>query len=206
MRSSSPNPLGLLLCRSVPHHRRPNDLFLINLRQKLFLEQHAPTALPTCICGTTVDPHSMHTFCCGRVSKMPIHHRTRDGFQTFLHRLLVTDGMITSSSKIETEPQGTVPSLPGCRPHDIAWRLVPPSQGYYTAPSPFTRFGIDITITPPKGHCPPSCANATPRTSAPAAKHLINKESLKLMRNGMKDNVSYKQLSGEEIIGELLNS
>ena len=56
------------MSRNIPSHRRSNDLFLVNLKMKLHLELYHHFNRPTCICGTVIDPHDMHTFCCMRVS------------------------------------------------------------------------------------------------------------------------------------------
>ena len=194
------------MSRSIPSHRRPNDLFLINLKQKLHLEIHHPTHCPTCVCGQQIDPHSMHIFCCQRVSKMLTHHRTRDGAEGPLGHLLITAGIISSKTQVENEPKRTVPSLSNARPHDLAWRPSTSAKLSHAAPPPHSRCGIDITITPPKGHRPPSRRSANPHKSAPAAKHLIDKERLKLMRDGMCDTTNNNTLTGEQIIGELLDT
>ena len=63
------------MSRSVPSHRRPNNLFIINLKMKLYLELFHPSNCPSCLCGKTIDPFGMHTFYCTRVSKKIIHDR-----------------------------------------------------------------------------------------------------------------------------------
>lgn len=62
-------PLVLLPCSHKPNHQ-PNSLFVISLRQKLFLHIYSPTNCQTCICGRTMDPKDMHTF-----SKWGCHNR-----------------------------------------------------------------------------------------------------------------------------------
>ncbi len=43
------------MSRSVPSHRRPNNLFIINLKMKLYLELFHPSNCPSCLCGKTID-------------------------------------------------------------------------------------------------------------------------------------------------------
>jgi hypothetical protein len=57
------------MSRSVKHHRHPNDIFLIALKQKLFLDIYPATNLPTCVCGSAIDPKGQHVFNCRHVSK-----------------------------------------------------------------------------------------------------------------------------------------
>ena len=47
------------MSRSILSHQRPNDLFLINLKMKLYLEVYHPSNCPTCICGAVINPHGM---------------------------------------------------------------------------------------------------------------------------------------------------
>ena len=59
-------------------HRRPNNLFLINLKMKLHLELFHPSHCPSCICGAIIDPHGMHNFCCVGVSKKAMRDWVHD--------------------------------------------------------------------------------------------------------------------------------
>ena len=204
----SPTSYPLIaMCRSIPSHRRPNDLFIISLKRKLHLELFDPAQCPTCLCGQTIDPFGKHTFCCRRVSKKIAHDRIRDDIAPFLKELLLSAGYIAKGSTMEIEPAGTVKLLPGLRPFDLAFRPLLSLKHTHIPRCPFTRIGFDVTITSPRGHVPPSKASAaTSNLSANAAKHLIEKERLNLMRDGTADPYNSTSLTGEEIIHELLDS
>ena len=45
------------MSQSLPHHRLPSDLFIIQLKLKLHLEIFHPNNCPTCLCGKKVDPY-----------------------------------------------------------------------------------------------------------------------------------------------------
>ena len=72
------------------------------------------------------------------------------------------------------------------------------------SPIPFGRIGVDImTCTPPQGYLPPSqrtSVASTSNVSAPAEKHLVEKERMKLMWDGASDPHNDSSLTGEEII------
>ena len=109
------------MSRSIKPHRRPDHLLCINIRQKLHLNQYQPTDCPTCLCGKTIDPHAMHTFCCHRISKIAIHHRVRDGIAQPIHTVSAAAGIFSKSSKMCIELQGLIPHHPNLRPLDLSW-------------------------------------------------------------------------------------
>ncbi|KAL7524027.1 hypothetical protein ACHAXR_000408, partial [Thalassiosira sp. AJA248-18] len=78
------------MSRSNPSHRKPNDLFIINLKMKLHLPLFPPGNAPKFLCGVTIDPHGKHIFCCRRVSKMACHNRVRDGTAPIVKEVLTT--------------------------------------------------------------------------------------------------------------------
>ena len=75
-----------------PLHRKPNDIFMINLKMKLHLELFPPDNCPKCACGLTIDPFAKHIFSCCRVSKMVFHNQVRDGCAPVLKDVLATAG------------------------------------------------------------------------------------------------------------------
>jgi hypothetical protein len=204
--SSTSYPL-VHMSRSTPAHRRPNDLFLISLKQKLHLEIFPPSNCPKCLCGTTIDPFAFHTFSCRRVSKKIAHDRIRDDTAPILERLLQSGGYIGRGSHVEIEPKKVVPELPTLRPFDSAFRPTPNLRDVNARPCPYTHIGIDFVITPPLGHTPPSRSGAASNNqSATAAKHLIEKERGKLMRAGKSDTYNHITLTGDQIIHNLLSN
>ena len=114
--ASSSYPI-LGMSRSIPSHRRPNDLFIINLKMKLYLELFEPSTCPTCLCGATIDVFGMHTFCCRRVSKRMMHDRIRDDTAAVLCKVLKSAQIIGSGSRVDIEPKRTVVELLGLRPY-----------------------------------------------------------------------------------------
>ena len=195
------------MCRSNPTHRRPPDLFLINLKMKLHLELFEPTLCPTCLCGETIDPFAMHTFCCRRVSKMAMHNRIVEDQAPFLQQILLTGGIIGKSSMMYVEPKNTVADLPGLRPFDSMFRPVPSLKRTTIPAIPYNEIGFDYTLTSPKGHLSPSKLNAASlKRSATAAAHLIEKEKKKLAREGHCDPHNNNTMTGEEIMDYLLRT
>ena len=195
--------LGMI--RSNPAHRRPNDLFMINLKMKLHLPLFPRTNCPQYVCGKTMDVHDMHAFCCRRVSKMVMHNRIRDYTAPILCKVLKTAGIISTSSLMEIEPKRVVPELPGLCPVDSAFRPVPSLQLTTLAPVPYTCIGFDFTIISLKGRVPHSGSSAaTRKQSSSVVKHLIDKERFKFMREGKADPYNHSSLTVEEIIESLL--
>ena len=193
------------LPRSTKSHRRPNDLFLIALKSKLFLDIFPPTNLPTCVCGSTIDRKGKHVFHCKKVSKWRCHNLIRNGFCPVISRLLATANIIPPNTDLHIEPPGILPHLPNLRPFDFSFRPSHNLSIHDQAPIPFGEIGFDVTITPPKGHLTPSQLAASSTQPAPAAqKHLIDKEKKKLLRGGATDaNDNY--LKGNVIMGQLLD-
>ena len=117
------------MSRSNPTHRKPNDIFIINLKMKLHLELFDLGNCPQCKCGSTIDPFGQHIFCCRRVSKKVAHDRIsiRDGMAPFVRTILIliTTGHISTGSPMEVEPKRVLPDLPGLRPFGLAFWPVP---------------------------------------------------------------------------------
>ena len=189
------------MSRSLPHHRLPNELFIIQLKLKLHLEIFHPNNCPTCLCGKKVDPHSQHIFSCVNVSKIAMHNYIRDASALPLTRLLKTANIIGPGSKVHVEPKNVIPQLPGARPFDISFRPIPSVKNTTTPPVPYSEIGIDFVVTPPIGHLPTSQSNAANNNPAPAAQHLIQKERQKFMRQGMTDPINHNTHTGDEMIG-----
>ena len=76
------------MSRSIPSHRRPNDLFLINLKSKLYLEQYEKDARPICVCGELVDVWGMHVFHCLSVHKGAMSNGFRNNVAKPLETIL----------------------------------------------------------------------------------------------------------------------
>jgi hypothetical protein len=105
------------------------------------------------------------------------------------------------------ESKHVLQELPGLRPFDLSFRPIPSVQHTNSPPSPFKEFGFDFTITPPKGHLPPSrLGAASSNQPASAVKHLVDKERKKLMRDGSGDPYNNNILTGEEITAALLRA
>ena len=194
--------------RSRPQNRRQADLLLINMQMKLHLEIYNPDNLPKCLCGATIDAHSLHTFSCRRVSKKIMHDRINAASREPTETILISAGVLARGSKVTLECKKVLPEMPGLRPLDCSWRPSHLSNHANLAPSTLSMCGIDYTITPPVGHRPPSHSNAatTSNLPAPADKHLSEKERKKLMRDGACDQYTHTSWSGDEIIGEMLKA
>ena len=191
--------------RSDPCNCRPNDLLLINMEVKLHLEIYDPSNLPICLCGATIDAFSLHPFSCRQVSKMVMHNRINESMEEPMCVILKMAGVVGKGGRVVLEPKRLLLNTPGLRPLDAGWQPNHSLKSSTLAPSSFTMFGYDITITPPQGHRPPSRSSAaSSKQSAPAAKHLIEKERKKLMRDGKSDPHNNTSMSGEEIIGAML--
>jgi hypothetical protein len=204
--ASSSYPI-IAMSRSTKSHRRPNDLFLISLKQKLFLDIFPPSNLPICICGRSIDSKGSHIFHCQSISKIPCHNRIRDGIASVLGQLLHTAQLLFSPSHIEIEPTNRIPQAKFLRPFDLSFRPSHDLRNSDIAPCAFNEIGFDVTVTPPKDHLPPSRQRAVTRQSAYAAdKHLREKEKKKLAREKAKDSDTGFEITGEEIIQTLLDA
>ena len=193
--------------RSRPQNRRQADLLLINMQMKLHLEIYDPNNLPKCLCGATIDAHSLHPFSCRRVSKKKMHDRINAASREPTETILISAGVLAKSDKVILECKKVLPGMPGLRPLDCSWRPSHLSKHANLAPSTLSMCGIDYVITPPVGHRPPSQSNAaTSNLPAPADKHLIDKERKKLMRDGACDQYTHTSWTGDEIIGEMLKA
>ena len=196
------------MCRSVPAHRKANDIFVLDLKCKLYLEIFPEGNRPTCLCGEVIDVHGMHPFSCRRVSKRPMHDRIRNWTAEPARVILCEAGIMSPGAKMQIEPKKTVPSLPKLRPHDQAFRPSPSLSDPDTPTIPYTRIGFDFVITPPASSLPPSQSDAASPSNKPAiaVKHLLDKERKKLLRDGACDSRNQNSLTGDEIIGELLRT
>ena len=81
--------------------------------------------VPTCIYGTVIDPHGMHTFSCVRVSKRAMHDLIRNDTAPVICALLKTAGIIGKGSRVDIELKCAVKGLPGLHPLDSFFRPVP---------------------------------------------------------------------------------
>jgi hypothetical protein len=203
--SSSSYPI-IGMCRSIPSHRRPDDLFLINLKMKLHLEIYAPDNCPTCICGQVIDPFALHTFHCVHVSKKAMHDRANKESAPVLTKILRTCGLIGQGADVEWEPRRLIEEVKGLRPFDSFFMPVPSLTRTTIPPVPYSMIGWDWYFTSPKGHLSPSRQHrATSNQPASAVKHLTDAERKKLRRDGASDPNHHNSLTGDEIIGRLLD-
>ena len=67
----------MAMCCSIPFHRWPNNLCMIDLKMKLYLELSEPLNCPKYLYGKTINVFGMHTFCCVGVSKQAMYNRIR---------------------------------------------------------------------------------------------------------------------------------
>ena len=153
--TSSSYPL-IGMARSIPAHRRPNDLFRINLCMKLHLPLFEDDQRPRCICGERIDHHGMHIFRCKRVSKKAIHDRINRESALPIGQILQTCGIIASNTDVRHEPPRIIPGFEGLRPLDSYFRPAPVINSSNAPPIPYSRIGWDFTIPPPQGYLPPS--------------------------------------------------
>ena len=197
------------MARSVKSHRRPNDLFIIALKHKLYLDIFPPTNLPTCLCGATIDSRGRHVFNCKRISKWACHNRIRNGGAPILAKLLKTAGILSPTTGYNIEPPNILPNLPNCRPFDFSFRPDNHLTSNDHTPCPYSELGFDVTITPSKGYLPPSRSRASlSNRPLPPQKHLTEKEKHKLSRSGMIDatgqfvpgNIIIKQLLDQQMV------
>jgi len=90
---------------------------------------------------------------------------------------------------------------------DFSWKPYHSLADHDSAPIPFSDIGVDVVISKPKGYRPPSRQVASNRPSAVAAtEHLRQKEKEKLARLGMGTKGSSTFITGEQIIGNLLDN
>jgi hypothetical protein len=143
----------------------------------------------------------MHTFFCTRFSKKIIHDKIRDNTVVALEQVICSAGFLGRGSHMIFESKLVLQELPSLRPFDLSFC---PTN---SPSSPFKEFGFDLTITPPKGHLPPSrLGAASSNQPASAVKHLVDKERRKLMRDGSGDPYNNNTLTGEEIMAALLRA
>ena len=67
------------------------------------------------------------------------------------HRILVSAGIISSSSEMRIEPKNIVPDLPNLRPFDFSFKPVPNLSTTNTPICPYSEIGIDVVVTKPLG-------------------------------------------------------
>jgi hypothetical protein len=91
---------------------------------------------------------------------------------------------------------------------DTSFRPYHDLHDHDSAPIPYSEIGADVVITKPKGYFPPSSLQRASITQSAtvAMEHLREKEKEKLAPCGMGVKTSRAYVSGEEIIGSLLNS
>ena len=138
-----------------------------------------------------------------------MHHFIRDNIAPPLECVLKSAGILTKGSKVEIEPKGVIPACREIRPYDLSFRPTPTLSSTATQPIPYSRIGIDVTMTSPKGYAPPSRQSsvAPPSiASATAVEHLIKGEMGKLCRNGHKNTYNNRIFTGDELIGRLCDA
>jgi hypothetical protein len=99
-----------------------NDRFRITLRRH-FRFPIISTPLPSCKCGTTLDPYGDHIFSCLRISKAKAHNKIRDCFFLILKEIAPIAKLTRTSHCIGVEPKGLLPNFPTNRPADVALKL-----------------------------------------------------------------------------------
>ncbi len=95
--ASSSYPI-ISISHSISSQQCPNDVFIINLKMKLYLELFYPCNCPPCLCSKSINPFGMHTFCCTRVSKKIIHDRIWDNTAEALDQIIRSAGLLGKGS------------------------------------------------------------------------------------------------------------
>ncbi len=186
-------------------NRLKNDLFTILLKRKLRLDlwpssDETPFVCP--LCKQTVDRKGDHCFTCVHNKKTTIHNTWRDGIAKIFERLCVLVRLSTHADSIDTETTGLIESMKSIRPFDIsiavdqfldegAWRL------------PLKMLGFDVTMV--KSICTAKSASRAARSKTISA-HLMDgeKDKFERARGGKTDDGSQSHLTGDQIIGRLI--
>ena len=190
------------MSRSEPSHRQKNQNFDVNLKCKLRLELWPTDDVVTCACGQRMDRFGDHAFCCTAVKKTTMSNEIRDGIIRLFQRILPTVRMITTQTAVEKELPNLLRILPTIRPFDLSIKL-DHLLGDSIWRSPLNRIGFDVYVI---------SSNASTSTKAQTNKkkksdiRLRDGEKEKFCRKGHTDKGSSTTLTGDEIIGEILNT
>ena len=188
--------------RSDPDNRMTNDHFQISLTRKLRMGLWPDADTVTCICGESMDDFGDHAFCCTKVVKTAMSNEIRDGLIRILKRLLVTVKLIPGASSVEKELRNLIHLAPELRPFDLSVKLdhVIGKDRWRT---PLSRLGFDVTVI--------SSAVSSSTASQIAQKkesdmRLQDGEQKKFSRNAYTNPDTGVTLTGDEIIGEILDT
>jgi hypothetical protein len=211
---SSLNQLEDILCphmstclvdmpRSNPANRRRNEDFSLMLKRKLRLPLWGTDSVTlSCACGHLMDPFGDHCFHCRQHNKTTLSNKIRDGLASILSSLLREVNLIATNASISTEPTSIIDSLPGLRPFDICVHFdhVLDNSAWRT---PLSCLGFDVTVTPPSHPPLPNTSSAAAHLN-PTKLRLREGERMKFQRVGKTDQDTMISLTGDEIIGDII--
>ena len=188
--------------RSDPDNRMKNEQFQICLTRKLRMSLWPDAESVICICGEEMDVFGDHAFCCTKIVKKNMSDEIVNGLIRILKRILVTVKLIPGTSSVEKELRNLLQIAPKLRPFDLSIKIdhVIGTDRWRT---PLDRIGIDVTVI--------SSAASSSAASQIAQKkesdsRLQDGELKKFNRNGYTNPDTGVTLTGDEIIGEILQT
>ena len=91
--------------RSDPCNRQKNQQWLVSLKRKLRLELWPKDEVVMCSCGKMMDNFGDHALGCKDCKKTTAHNDMVNGIVRVLKRVLMTCGLISTPTAVETEPK-----------------------------------------------------------------------------------------------------
>ncbi len=172
----------------------------LSLRRKLRLELWPGEDMPHCFCGQVMDQFGDHCLSCVRHCKTKVSNRIRDGVWSLLKDLFVMVNLVSSPADVEKEPKRIIPSLPNTRPFDIS-ALFDPLLDETAWRTVLVQLGFDVTVISSKP-CHRTDTQAARKTEIKL--RLRTGEKMKFQRKGRTDQDTGISMSGDEMIGDML--
>lgn len=134
--------------------------------------------------------------------KTPLHNAIRNGLLTQFIDLFTTCKLISSPADVEKEPKKVIDLLPRSRPFDLAvtFNHLLEETAWRT---PLYKLGFDVVTIPSKPRLKPKTIAA--QSIKEIKLRLRDGEKAKFQRRGKTDRETNVTLSGDGMIGEVLN-
>ena len=190
------------MSRLKPANRMKSEHFSIMLRRKLRLPLWPDIGSRFCFCGKDMDVYGDHVLSCTRHCKTAMSNGYRNGLAELLKRATMLAGLTSTPECVQKETPRVINKLPNLRPFDISI-LLDPSLDDTAWRVPLHQVGLDVVIIHSNASSSPSISRTARQNELKL--RLWNGEKKKYQRRGKTDKQTMISLSGDDIIGEILD-
>jgi len=188
------------MSRIPAKNRQKNEHFGIMLRRKLRLALWPGERMPTCFCGKLMDQFGDHVLSCRSHCKTAMSNAVRNGLADLMKQIYSQVKLISNDACVDKETRRVVKELPNLRPFDLSVTFDPLLDETAWRSSLY-QLGFDVTFITSK---PTTSSKSRTARKTELNMRLRLGERGKFQRRGKTDKETMISLTGDEIIGNII--